>query len=104
MAADRGYSDEYLIAERVERLGIPKLMARKNMSMPIPANVDLYSGIVYKMLGIPQDLYTPLFVVSRVSGWCAHRLEELMTSGRIMCPAYRSAANRQRYIPMDQRK
>ncbi len=104
MAADRGYSEEYLIAEKVERLGIPKLMARKNMSMPIPANVDLYSGIVYKMLGIPQDLYTPLFVVSRISGWCAHRIEELITSGRIMRPAYRSAAKRQKYVPIDQRK
>ncbi len=103
MARDRGYSDEYLIAERVERLGIPKLMERKGKSIPIPANVDLYSGIVYKMLGIPEDLYTPLFAVSRISGWCAHRLEELITSGRIMRPAYRSAAKRNAYIPLDRR-
>ncbi len=103
MAETRGYSDEYLIAERVERLGIPKLMERKGKTMPIPANVDLYSGIVYKMLGIPEDLYTPLFAVSRISGWCAHRLEELITSGRIMRPAYRSAATRQTYIPIEDR-
>ncbi len=103
MASVKGYSDEFLIAERVERLGIPKLMERKGKTMPIPANVDLYSGIVYKMLGIPEDLYTPLFAVSRVSGWCAHRLEELITSGRIMRPAYRSAAERQKYIPISLR-
>lgn len=103
MARDRGYSDEYLIAERVERLGIPKLMERKGKSIPIPANVDLYSGIVYKMLGIPEDLYTPLFAVSRISGWCAHRLEELITSGRIMRPAYRSAATRKTYVPIERR-
>ena len=104
MAETKGYSDEFLIAERVERLGVSKLMARKGKSMPIPANVDLYSGIVYKMLGIPEDLYTPLFAVSRISGWCAHRLEELITSGRIMRPAYRSAATRQKYIPINERK
>ena len=104
MAELKGLSEEYLIAEKVERLGIPKLMERKGMSMPIPANVDLYSGIVYKMLGIPEDLYTPLFAVARISGWCAHRLEELITSGRIMRPAYRSAATPQKYVPMEQRK
>ncbi len=103
MAADRGYIQEYEVAERVERLGIPRLMARKGKSMPVPANVDLYSGIVYRMLGIPEDLYTPLFAASRISGWCAHRLEELITGGRIMRPAYRSAAQRQRYIPIQER-
>lgn len=103
MAEVKGYSDEYQIAERVERLGIPKLMERKGKEIPIPANVDLYSGIVYKMLGIPEDLYTPLFAVSRVSGWCAHRLEEIITSGRIMRPAYRSAATRMKYVPMEER-
>ncbi len=103
MAEIKGYSDEFQIAERVERLGIPRLMERKGKTMPIPANVDLYSGIVYKMLGIPEDLYTPLFAVSRISGWCAHRLEELITSGRIMRPAYRSAATPQTYVPIEDR-
>ena len=103
LADENGYSDEFIIAEKVESLGIPKLMARKHMTVPICANIDLYSGIVYSMLGIPEDLYTPLFAVSRISGWCAHRLEELMTSGKIMRPAYRSAVQHRPYVPMDER-
>lgn len=96
-AEDRGFSDEYILAEQIERLGIPKLMAAKRLTIPIPANVDLYSGIVYSMLGIPEDLYTPLFAMARISGWCAHRLEELVTGGRILRPAYRSAVAHRPY-------
>jgi citrate synthase len=103
LSQEKGYSDEYIIAEKVERLGVPKLMKLKHMTTPISANVDLYSGIVYSMLGIPEDLYTPLFAMARISGWCAHRMEELITGGRIMRPAYRAAVTKVPYIPMDQR-
>lgn len=103
VAEEKGKLDEYETAERVERLGIPKIMARKDMYMPISANVDLYSGLVYSLLGIPEDLYTPLFAAARISGWCAHRIEEIMCSRRIMRPAYRSAAQKKPYVPMSER-
>ena len=103
VAEEKGVTDEVEIAERVERLGIPKIMARKGKDTPICANVDLYSGLVYSLLGIPGDLYTPLFAVARVSGWCAHRMEEICTGNRIMRPAYRSAVEHREYIPIDER-
>ena len=65
--------------ERVEELGIRKIMTRKHQSIPMCANVDLYSGLIYSMLDIPEDMYTPLFATARIAGWCAHRLEELAT-------------------------
>ncbi len=98
-----GHSDEFILAEKVEHLGIPKLMKAKNMTTPICANVDLYSGIVYNILGIPEDLYTPLFAMARISGWCAHRLEEIVTGGRIIRPAYRSVAVPRKYVPVENR-
>lgn len=103
MASEYGMSEEFEIAERVERLGVPKLIAKKNKDMPVCANVDLYSGIVYSMLGIPEDLYTPLFAIARISGWCAHRIEEIVTGGRIMRPAYRAAVEHRPYIPINER-
>jgi citrate synthase len=69
----------------------------------ICANVDFYSGFVYKMLGIPADLYTPLFAVSRVAGWCAHRLEEIISDGRIIRPAYKCVQKRLDYVSLDKR-
>ena len=67
------------------------------------ANVDLYSGLVYKILGIPEDLYTPLFASARIAGWCAHRVEEIITSSKIMRPAYKSVTKSREYIPMSDR-
>ena len=67
------------------------------------ANVDLYSGLIYNMLDIPEDLYTPLFASARIAGWCAHRLEEVLTGNRIMRPAYRAALKKAPYIPMEAR-
>ena len=70
----------------------------------ICANVDMYSGLVYRMLGIPRELFTPLFAVSRMAGWCAHRLEEIQTCHRIMRPAYRPLTKSVEYVPLDERK
>lgn len=69
----------------------------------IPANVDLYSGFVYDKLGIPCDLYTPLFAASRVAGWCAHRLETTVSDNRIIRPAYKNVNPQMEYIPMKDR-
>lgn len=103
MAQEKGYSDMFKLMESVERLGIPIIMEQKGMKIPICANVDMYSGLVYKMLGIPEDLFTPLFAIARISGWCAHRIEETITCNRIIRPAYRAAFEKQEYIPIDER-
>ena len=76
-----------------------KLEGRKTMC----ANVDMYSGLVYRMLGIPDELFTPLFATARIAGWCAHRIEELLTGGRIMRPAYRAVLQNAEYIPIGDR-
>ena len=68
------------------------------------ANVDLYSGFIYGMLGIPKELYTPMFAIARVAGWCAHRIEELASGTKVMRPAYKFVrGDRNGYIPLDQR-
>ena len=103
LARDKGRADDLELMERVEELGIRKIMTRKHQSIPMCANVDLYSGLIYSMLDIPEDLYTPLFATARIAGWCAHRLEELATGNRIMRPAYRAMLIKEPYIPVDAR-
>lgn len=105
LAASRGRENELCLYEHIERLG-PELFTRKRgVNKPLCANVDFYSGFVYDMLGIPPDLYTPLFAVSRVAGWCAHRMEELINGGRIIRPAYKAVGERRvAYVPMEERK
>lgn len=104
LAAKRGMEEKFDLFERVERLA-PEVFAKVTGKPKIMcANVDFYSGLVYEMLGIPSDLYTPLFAVSRIAGWCAHRIEEMETCGRIMRPAYRSLSKNVPYVPIDQRK
>ena len=73
------------------------------MFKPVCANVDFYSGFVYSMLGIPEELFTPIFAISRISGWCAHRIEELVAGGKLMRPAYNSVQPVQEYVPIDKR-
>ena len=104
MAEQKGLLAEFKLMESIERLGLPIIMNRKKIKIPMCANVDMYSGLVYNMLGIPEDLYTPLFAIARITGWCAHRLEELITCNRIMRPGYRAALKPHEYIPMSERK
>ena len=97
------YAAEFRLACAVERL-TPEVFRRvTGNSKPLCANVDLFSGIVYKVLGIPQDLFTPLFAAARIAGWSAHRMEELLTGNRIIRPAYKSVALPKRYVPIDER-
>ena len=103
LAGAKGRLRDLELMERVEARGIEKIMARKHQSIPMCANVDLYSGLIYSMLEIPEDLYTPLFATARIAGWCAHRLEELATGNRIMRPAYRAMLIKEPYIPVDAR-
>ena len=67
------------------------------------ANVDLFSGLIYRMLGISEDLFTPLFAISRIPGWCAHRVEEVVFANRIMRPAYTYLGQEQEYRPLEER-
>lgn len=103
-AVRAGLGDEFKLIELVEML-TPQIFAKvKGEKKKICANVDLYSGLIYKALRIPEDLFTPLFTVARVAGWCAHRIEELTTGGRIIRPAYKSVSLPHYYVPLDKRK
>ena len=103
-ADEYGMRDDYELLHAVERLA-PELLAPKmEGGNAICANVDLYSGLIYRMLGIPSELFTPIFALSRMAGWCAHRLEELITCRRIIRPAYRPIERRHPYITLDERK
>ena len=104
MAEIKGYAEEFALLQKVEELGIPLLQERRRDATPMCANVDMYSGLVYTMLGIPQDVFTPLVASARIAGWCANRMEELLTCSRIMRPAYRAVSIKGHYIPMEQRK
>ena len=103
LAAKTGYADQFALYERIERLAPDAFHKVTGNEKVVCANVDFYSGLVYEMLGIPEDLYTPMFAVSRISGWCAHRIEELTTGGRIIRPAYRALPTGQTYVPLKDR-
>jgi len=103
LAEQKGCLDDFLLMETVERLAPIVYQDKKRNGKKICANVDMYSGLVYKMLGIPEELYTPLFAIARIAGWCAHRIEEIVSGGRIIRPAYRSLSMNMPYIPIDQR-
>lgn len=104
LAEGKEIEAEFRLLETVERL-TPQLFAElKGSSKTVCANVDLYSGLVYKMLGIPTELYTPMFAVSRMAGWAAHRIEEILTGGRIIRPAYKAIAKNRPYIPLEERE
>lgn len=99
-----GMRSDFEILNAVERLAPELLQAKMRNGNAICANVDLYSGLVYRMLNIPEELYTPLFAIARLSGWCAHRLEELISGKRIMRPAYRAVHGSNPYIDIENRK
>ena len=103
LAESKGMLDEFQLYEAVERL-TPRVMAAHGQRKVVCANVDLFSGFVYKMMGIPMELYTPLFAMARMVGWCAHRIEELFTpGGRIIRPAYKVVAPLRPFVPLEER-
>jgi citrate synthase len=103
LAEKRGQLDKLELIKRVERLG-PKLMRSvRGIKKPISTNIDMYTGFVYEMLGIPQDMFTPIFAIARMAGWAAHRMEELYGPARIIRPAYNSYLQDQEYQPLVER-
>ncbi len=102
-ACKTGYEEKFELLNMIERLTPEIFLKVKGSKKPMCANVDLYSGLIYEMLQIPEDIYTPLFTTARIAGWSAHRLEELMTGGKIVRPAYKSVSTRRNYIKIDDR-
>jgi citrate synthase len=103
LAAEKGYLEDFELHTRIERIAPLIISARRRVYKGVSANVDFYSGFVYRMLDIPPELYTPLFAISRVVGWSAHRLEELANDGKIIRPAYKNVSPLQDYVPMSER-
>ena len=103
LAVEKGLEDEYRLYANVERLAPDVIAQKRRMYKGVSANVDFYSGFVYDMLGIPEELYTPIFAIARIAGWSAHRLEEIINSGKIIRPAYMNVQDRREYIDFDKR-
>ena len=103
MAEGTEYEKEYHLIEAIERLAPTVFAEIKHSDKVMCANIDMYSGFVYKMLGIPKELYTPLFAVSRMAGWCAHRFEEINSGKRIIRPAYKSISHEKQYVDIENR-
>lgn len=104
LSIEKGRQDEFQLYESVERIASELLTNRKKLHKPICCNVDFYSGFVYSMLGIPKQMFTPIFAISRISGWSAHRIEELVNEGKIIRPAYKYVGHHREYVDLDQRK
>lgn len=103
LAHNKGKDKELMLYENIEKIA-PMLIAReRKIYKGVSPNVDYYSGFVYEMLGIPRELYTPLFAIARIAGWSAHRMEELVTTDKIIRPAYKSLVTDREYIPRDLR-
>ncbi len=95
--------EEFLLLDAIERLTPEIFRHYKKINKNICANVDLYSGFVYKMLGIPEDLFTPIFATARIAGWLSHRIEEITTGKKIIRPAYKNVASKRDYVKLDDR-
>ena len=103
LAKNKGQEERLDLIERIEKLGPQVMRDVKGTKKPICANIDLYTGFVYSMLGIPQEMYTPIFAIARMAGWASHRMEELYGSSRIIRPAYNSYMPENEYVPIDKR-
>ena len=103
LANKRGQRDKLELIKRVERLGPQLMRSVRGIKKPISTNIDMYTGFVYEMLGIPQDMFTPIFAIARMAGWAAHRMEELYGSARIIRPAYNSYMEDMKYVPLAKR-
>ena len=103
MSGEKGLEDEFALYASVEKLASQLICKKRKIYKGVSANVDFYSGFAYRMLGIPDELFTPLFAISRIAGWSAHRLEEILSGSKIIRPAYKSVSEHREYIPMDKR-
>ena len=103
LAEVSGFSEEFDLYAKVERLAPQVIGKKRKIYKGVASNVDFYSGLLYSMLDIPCELYTPLFATARIAGWSAHRLEELINAGKIIRPAYMSISTEKKYVALDKR-
>ncbi len=103
LAVEKGMEKEFALYSLVERLAPEVIANERHIYKGVSANVDFYSGLVYSMLELPNELYTPLFAIARIAGWSAHRLEELVNAGKIIRPAYKAVCKHKPYVPMSER-
>ncbi len=103
LSAEKGFEKEFALYSMVERLAPQIIGEERKIYKGVSPNVDFYSGFVYHMLGLPLELYTPIFAIARIAGWSAHRLEEIAHNGKIMRPAYKNVGERKSYRPINER-
>ena len=104
LAREKDMMKEFALYELVERLGGRLVMEQRRLFKNVCANVDFYSGFVYTMLGIPKELFTPIFAIARIPGWSAHRLEEILNASKISRPAYKYVGHHAEFVPFDERE
>ncbi len=103
LSVEKHMQKEYKLMSDVERIAAELIAKERKIYKGVSANVDFYSGFVYRMLGLPTELYTPIFAVARISGWSAHRIEELINCNKIIRPAYKNVCDRKEYVELDRR-
>ena len=103
LAEEKGMTDEFKLYDKVEGIAGKLVMEHRKLFKNVCANVDFYSGFVYSMLGIPEELFTPIFAIARMPGWSAHRLEELISANKIIRPAYKYVGHHADFVPFDER-
>lgn len=104
LAREKHREEEFALYSMIERMAPEVISGERNMYKGVSANIDFYSGFVYKMLDIPTELYTPIFAIARIVGWSAHRMEELINADKIIRPAYGSVMEPREYVKMEDRK
>ena len=103
LSVEKGLEREFTLYSKAEKLA-PKIIAEeRKIYKGVSCNIDFYSGFVYNMLGLPLELYTPIFAIARIAGWSAHRIEELINGNKIIRPAYKNVCAKKEYIPLSQR-
>ena len=103
LSVEKHMEKEYKLMADVERIAAELIAKERKIYKGVSANVDFYSGFVYRMLGLPIELYTPIFAVARISGWSAHRIEELINCNKIIRPAYMNVCDRKEYVDLKDR-
>lgn len=103
LAIEKGRTDDFELYSKVETMGKDIIAQKRKIYKGVSINVDFFSGFVYSMLGIPEELFTPIFAIARVAGWSAHRIEELINTDKIIRPAYKSVGEQQQYLPLNER-
>ena len=103
LSKEKGMDKEFSLYTTVEKLAPMVIAEERKIYKGVSANIDFYSGFVYRMLDLPPQLYTPLFAIARISGWSAHRIEELINAGKIIRPAYKNVAKPTKYVNLSDR-